>query len=226
MRPGGLALTERALSRCGFSPGARVLDLGCGAGATVEYLIERRGLRAAGIDRSPTILGIGLERRGPLPLISALGEELPLAADTWDGIFSECALSVMRCADRVLSECGRVLKHGGRLVLSDLYLSGPDAAQKARGLPPNCCLAGAATREDLAAKLGAHGFRIVFWEDHSPALKTFAAGLVFSHGSLERYWQAACGDGEGAADPRSIVEAFSRARPGYFLLIARKHAGR
>ena len=36
-RPGGLALTRRALELgarcCGFAPGARLLDMGCGAGA-------------------------------------------------------------------------------------------------------------------------------------------------------------------------------------------------
>ena len=37
VRPGGLALTDRAMGHCGFGAGARVADVGCGAGATVGH---------------------------------------------------------------------------------------------------------------------------------------------------------------------------------------------
>jgi arsenite methyltransferase len=56
IRPGGLALTERAMALCALPAGARVLDVGCGAGATVEYLIARRRLTAAGADPSAPLL--------------------------------------------------------------------------------------------------------------------------------------------------------------------------
>ncbi len=69
LRPGGLALTETALSRCSFSPGARILDVGCGSGGTVEWLIRRHGLRAAGVDPSPFLLKHGLAENDRLPLV-------------------------------------------------------------------------------------------------------------------------------------------------------------
>ena len=53
-RPGGVALTSRALDWCAASgwlpPGGLVLDLGSGAGATLRLLAER-GYRAVGLDK-------------------------------------------------------------------------------------------------------------------------------------------------------------------------------
>jgi arsenite methyltransferase len=62
------------------------------------------------------------------------------------------------------------------------------------------------------------GFTLLAWEDHSEALKRLAAQLVFACGSLQAFW--------GAADACTPVNAFpsavQRARPGYFLAVARK----
>ena len=122
MRPGGLALTQKALSRCSFLPGARVLDIGCGVGGTVEYLMEHHQLRALGIDPSLTILNHGHARNAALPLIAADGKALPFSDATWDGVFAECSLSLVKDSRRMLGECFRVLRNEGWLVLSDVYL--------------------------------------------------------------------------------------------------------
>ncbi|HQN18296.1 MAG TPA: methyltransferase domain-containing protein, partial [Syntrophobacteraceae bacterium] len=95
MRPGGTSLTETALSRCSFPAGARLLDVGCGCAGTVECLLGHR-FNAFGIDPSLTALRQGLERNDSLPLISAVGENLPFADGAWDGVFLECVLSIIR----------------------------------------------------------------------------------------------------------------------------------
>ena len=45
LRPGGLELTDRIVALARLPRGARVLDVGCGSGATVAHLADRHGLR-------------------------------------------------------------------------------------------------------------------------------------------------------------------------------------
>lgn len=223
MRPGGIALTQRALSRCTFPSGARVLDIGCGMGGTVAYLIKHHHLRAFGIDPSWTILRLGHARDATLPLTAADGADLPFGDATWDGVLAECSLSLVNDAQGMMSECRRVLREGGWLVLSDVYLREARARDKARRLPSCCCLAGAMTREELLATLAGCGFQTVYWEDHSSALKTFAAQIILSFGSsIEQLWRRAAEEqGEAVAIPE-IKRIIAQAKPGFLLLVAQK----
>ena len=88
-------------------------------------------------------------------------------------------------------------------------------------LPLECCLTGAVSRDEWHARLDANGFEPRLWEDHSKALKEFAARLIFSHGSMDEFWRR-FGSRERKDDAKAIQHAVSKARPGYFLLIARK----
>ncbi len=49
-RPGGMKLTDRTLAAATLPPGAAVLDVGCGAGATAAHLVDKHGLRLTGLD--------------------------------------------------------------------------------------------------------------------------------------------------------------------------------
>jgi hypothetical protein len=68
---------------------------------------------------------------------------------------------------------------------------------------------GTEAREQLQTRLAESGFSILLWEDHTQLLRELAARLVLAHGSLEGFWCDAAGCAAGA-------------RPGYYLLIARK----
>ena len=221
MMPGGLALTKIALSRCSFPPGARLLDIGCGAAYTLEHLIGW-DFNALGIDPSLAALRQGIEKNRSMPLLSAVGEDLPLAPSTFDGVLAECVLSITRDRDRVLGECRRVLKANGRIILSDLYATNPGGMNAVHSLPPSGCLAHILTRDELLDKLNDHGFQPSFWEDRSHALRAFVAQLVFSYGSAEKFW---CRIAQGNGDPansQKLKEVITRVRPGYFLLVAQK----
>ena len=225
LRPGGLALTERALSFCSFSPGARILDVGCGAGGTVEYLISRHRLHAVGVDPSAVLLEYGRRRGEGLPLVLAAGEDLPFADSEWDGVFVECSLSVANSADRVLGECARVLTEGGRLMLSDLYIRAASGAAKDCCLPSSSGNRGIMTREELTVKLKSHGLEVMLWEDESRALKEFVAQLILSPCSAESHFWCPVDQvkGPGGESPTTF-ELIARAKPGYFLCVAQKSA--
>ena len=68
IRPGGVELTDYALAKCGLPSEARLLDLGCGTGVTIEHL-RSLGSFAAGIDPSPVMLRKGRRRNPSLPVM-------------------------------------------------------------------------------------------------------------------------------------------------------------
>ena len=127
LRPGGLTLTERAIAHCSFAAGARIVDIGCGAGATVEYLRQRHSFSAVGIDLAFSRLTASLERNPGLPLVQGDSRALPFASGLLDGIISECSLSVISDKESVLTELQRVLKPTGMLVITDVFVEKPDA---------------------------------------------------------------------------------------------------
>ena len=220
IRPGGLALTERALMFLSPSPGARVLDVGCGAGATVDYLLsDGRSLVALGLDPSRLLIQSGHRRNPGLPLLQGQGERLPVADGTVDVILAECSLSVMANVDLVLAEFRRVLRGAGRIVVSDMYARNPASIPELRQLPVACCLRGAASRQEITGRLQAHGFHVLLWEDHSAALKQLAVRIIMAHGSMARFWCQTAGE---RVDAPRIQNAVAQSKPGYFLLIAEK----
>lgn len=211
-RPGGLELTDRAITFAALDTGARVLDLGCGAGETVQYL-RLLGIDAMGVDTSGEAVTSGPDADAR---IVARAEALPFGPATFDGVLAECSLSLFANRDRALAECARVLVDGGRLILSDLYARQPEAIAEVRTLHGSCA-AGMLVREELEAGLSNAGFTLDVWEDHSPALRECAARFLFEHGSLDGLW--GCEGGESA---QTIQSAMRAARAGYFLLIATK----
>ncbi|RPJ75981.1 MAG: methyltransferase domain-containing protein [Desulfobacteraceae bacterium] len=218
LRPGGLELTRRALGFCDLPAGARVVDIGCGTGVTVHFLRRHCRLEAFGLDRSSGMLGQVRQRDPGLPLVQGIATRLPFGDRRLAAVTCECVLSLVEDPDAALREFHRVLAPGGVLVVADVYARAPDHAGGLTSLPVTCCLKGAKSRDELAGRVQRSGFTLLVWEDHSQALKRLAAQLVFACGSLQAFWGAA----GAAASVNAVPSAAPRARPGYFLAVARK----
>lgn len=219
IRPGGTQLTVRALGGCRFASGERVLDVGCGLGVTVELMRTRYRLDAVGVDSSEAMIARARSRAAGLPLTVADARRLPFADAEFHGATMECVLSVVEDAQAALAEAHRVLKPGGRLIVSDLYRRDSSGApDPAAGCS---CLAGARDRETTTGRLLAAGFRMVLWEDHTALLKQLAADLIMRHGSLQCFWEAVLSGTESAAAPGPA----DYRRLGYYLAIAERPAG-
>jgi ubiquinone/menaquinone biosynthesis C-methylase UbiE len=213
LRPGGFALTDRALAACALPAGASVLDVGCGLGATVHYL-RTQGYRAVGVDLSWRLLQTGRQGNAAAPLVQAMGEQLPLPAAHFAAVLTECSLSVMGNVDAALAECYRLLAPGGYLLTSDIYARNPAGIARLRELPLTSCLSGARSQAEITAKVLAHGFQLTLWEDHTAQLRQQAA-----QSALAGLWQCTPVAGLDALDMQLII---AKAKPGYFLLVARK----
>jgi arsenite methyltransferase len=215
LRPGGLALTDRALALCRFPKEARIVDVGCGWGGTVRYLCGNYGYHAIGIDLSAERLL--WEPR--LPALCATALALPIRSGIVDGLFCECVLSLLSSPERALSEFQRILRPRGHLVLSDLYLRDPTGGPSANAGSSPSCLAGAVGMEHRINQLRGSGMEVLVWEDHSRLLAQLAAKIVWGGGSLKRVL-------ENLLPPSLLPEGFcdirSR-RPSYYFLIARKN---
>ncbi|MDY0094122.1 MAG: class I SAM-dependent methyltransferase [Candidatus Vecturithrix sp.] len=197
-RPGGFIITDRAISFCGFQKGAKLLDLGCGSGATVDYLRDNHGFEAYGIDTHPK------PSRVQHYLINASAETLPLPAVCLDGVLMECSFSLMDDQERVLQECFRVLQPGGRLIVSTLY-----ARRESAKL--NSCLKRIDTKDDLVVLIEHNGFLIELFEDYTHDLKTMWGQMIFEQGTHAFY-----------CDLGVAPETMKRIQCGYCLMIAAK----
>ncbi len=213
-RPGGLGLTEELASECGLEPGWRVLDVGCGVGSTPSFLARHYEVATVGLDRSPGFIEEAEARDHSVTWMKAHAAGIPYPDGYFDAVFAECFLSGVDDRPKVLTEVGRVLRPGGRLAVTDMYLRRPEASSSLDSLPPATCLRGAVGKDDMLALLEEAGFAVRVWRDCSEVLRAFTASLVFSYGSAASFWHAVLGPGE------SLRDRVALARPGYCLLIA------
>jgi arsenite methyltransferase len=220
IRPGGFELTARGMALCRLAPGERVLDVGCGTGAVVDYLRQQNGLAAMGLDASAVLLEDGAGAYEELPLVRGRAEQLPMVDGCFDAVLSECVLSLCPDPLQVLGEMRRVLKPGGYLVLTDVYARQRQAGKGTGSKGVNCCLHGAVDRATTEDRIAAADFDLLLWEDHSARLKQLAAQLILSYGSLDAFWSAVAGPDAATAPCGSGAGGGGRA--GYYLLVARK----
>ena len=218
VRPGGYFLTERALELSGIQAPARILDVACGIGASVR-LLRQKGLQACGIDASRRMLAAGRRQDSGVPLLLGNGAALPVAHTSLDAVITECALSLMPDLKAAMREITRVLRPGGFLFASDLYLRNPRAARELRRFPLGTCLQGARSQAELYGLVKRCGLTVIIWEDHSERLKQLISQLVGAHGSMQAFWSQSIAD---EINPFDLQLAIARARPGYYLMIAQK----
>jgi arsenite methyltransferase len=217
--PGGLELTRHLLACCQPPTAARLLDVGCASGSTVEYLLHQTtAVHPVGIDCSAQLLQRGIQQHPHLPLVRALGESLPFASSSIDLILAECSLSAMSDPQGALAEFQRILLPSGQLAISDIYIRNPAGLPALHALPLTCGLRAALPKNELFSLLDAHGFKTLFWEDHSETLKHLTSQLTSAHGSISQFWRLS----EPAADPLDIFLALNQAKLGYFCMVCSK----
>ncbi len=146
--------------------GETVLDLGSGAG--LDCFLAARAVgetgRVLGVDMTPSMLerarALG-SKHGFRNVEFRLGEieHLPVESATVDCILSNCVVNLSPDKSSVFAEAFRVLKPGGRLVVSDLVLTRALTESQQRNVALYVgCVAGAAQRDDYLRLITAAGF--------------------------------------------------------------------
>ena len=152
-----------------LQPGDTVVDLGSGAGMDAFLAARQVGPEGhvIGVDMTDAMLekaranatATGVEnvefRKGRI-------EELPIEDASVDVIISNCVINLSPQKDRVYAEAYRVLRPGGRAMISDIVLE--------RELPPAVidsidayigCVGGASVRKQYLETISKAGFREV-----------------------------------------------------------------
>jgi len=146
-----------------------VLDLGSGAGFDAFLSAQRVGKtgRVIGVDMTPEMVAKAKEnaKKGEYSNVEfRLGEieKLPVEDNSIDVIISNCVINLSPDKETVFKEGHRVLKSGGRLMVSDLVL--------AKDLPKEIkdsieayvgCLAGAIKKDEYLNLITMAGFKDV-----------------------------------------------------------------
>lgn len=178
-----------AINHAGVQPGEVCLDLGSGRGNDVIRMAEEAGENgfAYGIDLSDGMVKkarTNLEKFGVTnaEIIQSEMESLPLNDNSVDVTISNCTINHSSNKEAVWSEVFRVLKPGGRFVVSDIYATAP-IADEYRNDPQAVaeCWAGAVTRAEYLTMLEEAGFqKIRIFEESKPYPKGMAEVASFT----------------------------------------------
>lgn len=115
------ALLDANLSRGCAVNGGTVVDLGAGTGIATAAFLRAGAARVYAIEPDASdLVGRGAVARlcdtsagGPVTLVDAFGEEIPLADGIADVVYTRQVLHHTQDLPRVLRECARLLKPGG-----------------------------------------------------------------------------------------------------------------
>lgn len=149
--------------------GEVVLDLGSGAGFDCFLAADKVGEtgRVIGVDMTAEMIEKAREntRKGNYRNIEfRLGEieNLPVADNSVDVVISNCVINLSTDKKRVFEEAFRVLRPGGRVMVSDIALLKELPAELKGSIAARVgCVAGATAREEYLATMQAAGFRDV-----------------------------------------------------------------
>lgn len=172
-----------------LKPGEVVLDLGSGGGFDCFLAAQKVGEtgRVIGVDMTPEMLSKARENAARMEAGNVefrLGEieHLPVADNSVDVIISNCVINLSPEKGQVFKEAFRVLKPGGRLMVSDVVATAemPEQMREQAALLTGC-VAGAEHVDRLRDLLSAAGFQDVTIDVKDYSKKLISGWFPGSH---------------------------------------------
>jgi tocopherol O-methyltransferase len=171
-----LQMVRHIAGRAGITRGTRVCDIGCGYGATARMLANDYGAEVTGVTVSGAQAAYAQDH--PAPGVTVVhGDWLknPLDSATFDAAIAIESCEHMPDRDAFFRQAARVLRPGGRLVVSG-WLAHPKASSMHKRflLEPACRegrMANLSTFSEYRELFRDHNFTITHEEDKSRAVK-------------------------------------------------------
>ena len=105
---------------------SRILDFGCGYGRVLAMLRERGFTNLVGVDHASSLIALARERHPNIPFEELPDPlHLPFAENSFDGVLLIAVLTCIPSDENqvaIMNELRRVLRPGGVMYLSDLWL--------------------------------------------------------------------------------------------------------
>lgn len=172
------ALIELVADRLALRPGTEVCDIGCGYGATGEYLAGHYDVAVTGLTISSAQAKVAAARRPAAGSLDCLhGDWLTngFADVRFDAAFAIESSEHMVDKHSFFAQAFRTLRPGGRLVVCAwLARTGPGRWETRHLLEPICRegrLPGMGSREDYAALAAQAGFEAIRFDDIGQAVR-------------------------------------------------------
>ncbi|HEY9816161.1 MAG TPA: methyltransferase domain-containing protein [Candidatus Obscuribacterales bacterium] len=176
-----------------------LLDVGCGIGGSSLYLAEKFGAAATGITLSPVQAQRAEERshlaKIPATFLVADALAMPFADNSFDLVWSLESGEHMPDKTQFLSECYRVLRPGGTLILAtwchretDVAPLTPREQKHLNKIYQVYCLPYVISLSNYAVIAEELGFRAMRTDDWSKAVAPFWAVVVRSAFSWSALW--------------------------------------
>ncbi|MGH3441962.1 MAG: class I SAM-dependent methyltransferase, partial [Nitriliruptorales bacterium] len=137
VHPGGREATEQLLAWADIGPGEKVLDVGCGSGATAVSMAQRYGVDVTAADISELMLGLARRRvdragvSGHVTVERADITALPYPDGSFDRVIAEAVTMFVR-RRTAAQELFRVCRPGGRVMATEFFWRRPPTEEARR----------------------------------------------------------------------------------------------
>jgi ubiquinone/menaquinone biosynthesis C-methylase UbiE len=188
---GGLEQLDILARKAGIGPETHVLDVCSGVGGPARYLAQHYRCRVTGLDitegRHRAALRftrlVGLDHLVDFRLGNAL--EMPFEDASFDVVISEEAFAHVPQKARLIGECARVLRPGGRIAFTDIVCRDELAAEARARLEHEMTFLELETLDGYAGLLEAAGCTLLECQDLGPLWTRILKERLAMYRSLE-----------------------------------------
>jgi cyclopropane fatty-acyl-phospholipid synthase-like methyltransferase len=176
---------RRDIALLALSSSSRVLDLGCGPGGLIGFIVKQTGCSGTGVDVSKAALAVARRRAVSLDINRRLSvchadmnERLPLTDQAFDAVISLDVILHTRDRRQVFRDVARLLVPAGKFLFTDAgVLTGSisEAQVAARSVHGHTHFCAPGYNELMVEEAG---FRILHTEDRTANLLNNAAGRL------------------------------------------------